>query len=69
MHLDAIWVDEALTGGLEPMLGSAHLRTLSIVGFPSATYPGILDELNRLAFPTAGPPEPSAWTRPTPPSC
>ncbi len=51
MHLDAILVDEALTGGLEPMLGSAHLRTLSIMGFPSATYPGILDELNRLAFP------------------
>ena len=51
MHLDAILVDEALTGGLEPMVGSAHLRTLSIMGFPSATYPGILDELNRLAFP------------------
>ena len=51
MHLDAILVDEALTGGLEPMLGAAHLRTLSIMGFPSATYPGILDELNRLAFP------------------
>ena len=51
MHLDAILVDEALTGGLEPMLGRAHLRTLSIMGFPSATYPGILDELNRLAFP------------------
>ncbi len=51
MHLDAILVDEPLTGGLEPMLGSAHLRTLSIMGFPSATYPGILDELNRLAFP------------------
>ena len=51
MHLDAILVDEALTGGLEPRLGRAHLRTLSIMGFPSATYPGLLDELNRLAFP------------------
>ena len=51
MHLDAILVDEALTGGLEPRLGQAHLRTLSIMGFPSATYPGLLDELNRLAFP------------------
>ena len=51
MHLDAIMVDEALTGGLEPRLGQAHLRTLSIMGFPSATYPGLLDELNRLAFP------------------
>ena len=51
MHLDAILVDEALTGGLEPRLGQSHLRTLSIMGFPSATYPGLLDELNRLAFP------------------
>jgi type IV secretion/conjugal transfer VirB4 family ATPase len=51
MHLDAILVDEPLTGGLEPRLGSAHLRTLTIMGFPSATYPGVLDELNRLAFP------------------
>jgi type IV secretion system protein VirB4 len=50
-YLDAILADEALTGGLEPRLGSAHLRTLTIMGFPSATQPGILDELNRLAFP------------------
>src|SRR5262245_29378258 len=51
MYLDAILVDEVLTGGLEPRLGNAHLRTLTIMGFPSATHPGILDELNRLAFP------------------
>src|SRR5215472_13007237 len=51
MYLEAILVDEALTGGLEPRLGQAHLRTLTLLGFPSATYPGILDELNRLAFP------------------
>jgi type IV secretion system protein VirB4 len=51
MYLDAILVDEPLTGGLEPRLGNAHLRTLTIMGFPSATYPGILDDLNRLAFP------------------
>jgi type IV secretion/conjugal transfer VirB4 family ATPase len=51
MYLDAILVDEALVGGLEPRLGNAHLRTLTVMGFPSATHPGILDELNRLAFP------------------
>ena len=50
MYLDAILVDEPLTGGLEPMLGDAHLRTLTVVGFPSATWPGLLDDLNRLAF-------------------
>src|SRR5207244_7052383 len=51
MYLDAILVDEALTGGLEPRLGRAYLRTLTVMGFPSATHPGVLDELNRLAFP------------------
>src|SRR6202521_2401697 len=51
MHLDAILVDEDLTCGLEPRLGRAHLRTLTIMGFPSRTWPGLLDELNRLAFP------------------
>ncbi|MDT3687523.1 MAG: conjugal transfer protein TrbE [Pseudorhodoplanes sp.] len=51
MYLDALLADHPLTGGLEPRLGDAHLRILTIVGFPTATTPGILDELNRLAFP------------------
>ncbi|MFG3592374.1 conjugal transfer protein TrbE [Bradyrhizobium sp. RDI18] len=51
MYLDALLADEPLTGGLEPMLGDQHLRVLTIVGFPTATTPGILDDLNRLAFP------------------
>ncbi|KRR02390.1 conjugal transfer protein TrbE [Bradyrhizobium valentinum] len=51
MYLDALLADEPLTGGLEPMLGGQHLRVLTIVGFPTATTPGILDDLNRLAFP------------------
>jgi type IV secretion/conjugal transfer VirB4 family ATPase len=51
MHLDAVLIDEEFTGGLEPRLGTAHLRTLTVMGFPSQTWPGLLDELNRLAFP------------------
>ncbi|XIA62383.1 conjugal transfer protein TrbE [Bradyrhizobium sp. TZ2] len=51
MYLDALLADQPLTGGLEPMLGAAHLRVLTVVGFPTATVPGILDDLNRLAFP------------------
>src|SRR6476620_10887444 len=51
MYLDALLADQPLTGGLEPMLGCQHLRVLTIVGFPTATTPGILDDLNRLAFP------------------
>ncbi|MEF9601307.1 conjugal transfer protein TrbE [Paracoccus sp. PXZ] len=51
MHLDALLADQPLTGGLEPCLGEAHLRVLTITGFPTATTPGILDDLNRIAFP------------------
>lgn len=50
MHLDALLADELLVGGLTPQLGSKHLRCLSITGFPAATVPGMLDELNRLGF-------------------
>jgi type IV secretion system protein TrbE len=50
MYLDALLADQPLIGGLEPMLGNSYLRVLTVVGFPSATTPGILDELNRLAF-------------------
>jgi type IV secretion/conjugal transfer VirB4 family ATPase len=50
MYLDAVLADQPLIGGLEPVLGNAHLRVLTVVGFPTVTTPGILDELNRLAF-------------------
>lgn len=51
MHLDALLVGQPLSGGLEPKLGNAFLKTLTITGFPSHTFPGILDDLNRLAMP------------------
>jgi type IV secretion/conjugal transfer VirB4 family ATPase len=50
MYLDAVLADQPLTGGLEPMLGQSNLRVLTLVGFPTFTTPGILDDLNRLAF-------------------
>ena len=50
MHLDALLADEPLVGGLAPMLGVMHLRTLSVRGFPTSTWPGVLDDLNRLGF-------------------
>ena len=50
MHLDALLADEPLTGGLAPMLGTRHLRVLTVRGFPTSTWPGILDDLNRLGF-------------------
>ena len=50
MHLDALLADEPLIGGLAPMLGQQHLRVLSVRGFPTSTWPGLLDDLNRLGF-------------------
>ncbi len=48
IYLDAILADQPLSGGLEPMLGERHLRTLSVLGFPNVTRPGLLDALNHL---------------------
>jgi type IV secretory pathway VirB4 component len=48
MQLDALLATQGLVGGLEPQLGGAHLRVLTLTGFPVATAPGLLDELNRL---------------------
>lgn len=50
MYLDAVLADTPLAGGLEPMLGEYHLRTVTVLGFPNTTRPGLLDDLNRLGF-------------------
>ncbi|API58605.1 conjugal transfer protein TrbE [Tardibacter chloracetimidivorans] len=50
MYLDGLLADTPLTGGLEPMLGDAHIRTLTILGFPNLSRPGILDALNHQDF-------------------
>jgi type IV secretion system protein TrbE len=50
MYLDAFLADTPLTGGLEPMLGAQHLRTLTVLGFPGLSRPGILDALNHQDF-------------------
>ena len=49
-HLDALLTDSALVGGLAPMLGEQHLRVVTVRGFPTSTWPGLLDDLNRLGF-------------------
>ena len=51
MYLDGLLADTPLTGGLEPMLGVRHLRTLTVIGFPNVSRPGILDALNEADFP------------------
>jgi type IV secretion system protein VirB4 len=49
-HLDALLADSALVGGLAPLLGDQHLRIVTVRGFPTSTWPGLLDDLNRLGF-------------------
>ncbi|MES1937500.1 conjugal transfer protein TrbE [Salinisphaera hydrothermalis] len=49
-YLDALLADTPLVGGLAPLLGDQHLRVVTVRGFPTATWPGILDDLNRLGF-------------------
>ena len=50
-YLDAVLGGADLACGLAPTLGGAHLRTLTVQGFPSQTEPGLLDGLNALGFP------------------
>ena len=50
VFLDAVLADEPFTGGTAPMIGEAHIRTLTVLGYPASTLPGILDELNRQGF-------------------
>jgi type IV secretion system protein VirB4 len=51
IYLDAVLADTPLTGGLEPVLGDTHLRTISLLGFPGLSRPAILDALNHQDFP------------------
>lgn len=50
MYLDGILADTPLIGGMEPRLGNYQLRTISVLGFPGSSIPGILDNMNRLNF-------------------
>jgi type IV secretion/conjugal transfer VirB4 family ATPase len=50
MYLDGLLADTPLVGGLEPRLGAHHVRTLTILGFPNMSRPGILDALNHQDF-------------------
>jgi type IV secretion system protein VirB4 len=47
-YLDAFLSDEPLTGGLSPAIGRSHLRAVTVLGFPPVTFPGVLDDLNRI---------------------
>jgi type IV secretion system protein VirB4 len=50
MYLDGLLADTPLVGGLAPRLGGLHLRTVTVLGFPNMSRPGILDALNASDF-------------------
>ncbi|MEZ5656269.1 MAG: conjugal transfer protein TrbE [Sphingobium sp.] len=50
MYLDGVLADTPLVGGLEPKLGDMHVRTVTVMGFPNASRPALLDGLNTLDF-------------------
>ncbi len=50
IYLDGLLADTPLIGGLEPRLGDRHLRTITVLGFPNRSRPGILDALNAADF-------------------
>lgn len=50
IYLDALLADTPLIGGLEPKLDNNHIRTLTVLGFPNLSRPGILDALNHQDF-------------------
>ena len=49
-YLDSVLGGADLVGGLVPRLGEHSIHTVTILGFPNETTPGILDELNTLGF-------------------
>ena len=49
-YLDALLADTSFTGGMAPKLGDQYLRTLTVLGLPPVTTPGLLDDLNDLAI-------------------
>ena len=51
MYLDALLATRDFYAGLAPRIGTTHIRTITVHGFPGQTMPGMLDQLNQLPFP------------------
>ena len=48
VFLNDLLAMEEFVGGMEPMMGERHLRTLAVDGFPRSTYPGALTVLDTI---------------------
>jgi type IV secretion system protein TrbE len=48
MYLDAYIADTDFYGGIAPKLGDKYLKTITVLSFPGASMPAMLDQLNHL---------------------
>jgi type IV secretion system protein VirB4 len=48
VYLNELLASEDFCGGIEPQIGRRHIRVLAIDGFPKASCPGILGEIDAL---------------------
>ena len=48
VYLNQLVATEDFVGGIEPRIGTKHLRVVAVDGFPKASYPGILGALDAL---------------------
>jgi len=46
--LSGLLGSQDLIGGMQPRIGAKHIRVLNLAGFPPASYPGILNALQRV---------------------
>ncbi|WP_434152207.1 conjugal transfer protein TrbE (plasmid) [Methylocaldum gracile subsp. desertum] len=49
MYLDTVLGSKDFYTGMSPRIGQMHIRCITITGFPSSSYPGILDGLNHVS--------------------
>jgi type IV secretion system protein VirB4 len=47
-YLNDTLAEQDFRGGIEPQIGRRHIRVLALEGFPKASFPGILGELDSL---------------------
>lgn len=47
-YLNDTLAEQEFRGGIEPQIGDKHIRVLALEGFPKASFPGILSELDSL---------------------
>ncbi len=48
IYLNEVLAAEDFCGGIEPRIGEMHIRVIALDGFPKASFPGILGEIDSL---------------------